>query len=360
MEPIDELKKAFHDNKLSLYLGAGVSVGNGLPTWDHLVLMMYYKTNQEIMEASRNRPYPNYLLAISEWLMEQRDEPLDVMIGSIRRYFNNEEDFLETLKTTLYGSFQDFGGNFPPREAYDFRRNETLDAVVKLCTESEPGQSGLSSIISYNYDDLVEEGTRLSSGGGEGILQPIYTKKTEIEPSKIPIFHVHGYIPYGEAKGSTTDELVLSEESYHKASQDAYYWGNMVQMNALSNNVGLMVGVSLRDRNIRRILAALKGTPGNRKNYIILKREVTPIPEHGDATMKRIHERANYYLDKFSQAGSKKPGDIGTSDFLAKIVKTIVDEQNGSVAADFEELGLHLIYVDDFSEIPEFLKSIVA
>lgn len=36
-----------------------------------------------------------------------------------------------------------------------FRQNSTLAAVVKLCTGSVPGNTGVKTIISYNYDDLL-------------------------------------------------------------------------------------------------------------------------------------------------------------------------------------------------------------
>jgi hypothetical protein len=41
-EMLDRLRQAFNEKRLSLYLGAGVSVGSGLPSWDKLVLAMYF------------------------------------------------------------------------------------------------------------------------------------------------------------------------------------------------------------------------------------------------------------------------------------------------------------------------------
>ena len=41
-ESVERLRQAYNAGNLTLYLGAGVSVGNGLPTWQQLVLAMYF------------------------------------------------------------------------------------------------------------------------------------------------------------------------------------------------------------------------------------------------------------------------------------------------------------------------------
>ena len=37
---MDSLRKAYQSGNLSLYLGAGVSVGSGLPTWDQQTFIL--------------------------------------------------------------------------------------------------------------------------------------------------------------------------------------------------------------------------------------------------------------------------------------------------------------------------------
>ena len=43
MRSINILRQAYQDRNLTLYLGAGLSIGSGLPSWDALVLAMYFK-----------------------------------------------------------------------------------------------------------------------------------------------------------------------------------------------------------------------------------------------------------------------------------------------------------------------------
>ncbi|MBX9823065.1 MAG: hypothetical protein K2Y19_20865 [Afipia birgiae] len=44
---IKALRTAFDQQRLTLFLGAGVSVANGSPTWEKLVLSLYFSTISE-------------------------------------------------------------------------------------------------------------------------------------------------------------------------------------------------------------------------------------------------------------------------------------------------------------------------
>src|SRR5947209_14069796 len=102
---IEQVRKAYRANNLTLYLGAGVSVGNGLPSWDRLVLAMYFSAikRDDIVEGIR--PFPNYLFAIAEWHLERRREPLDITARKIRNLYKDEIVFLDKVHETLYAGF---------------------------------------------------------------------------------------------------------------------------------------------------------------------------------------------------------------------------------------------------------------
>jgi len=355
---IDKLKKAYDKRSLTLYLGAGVSVDSGLPTWERLVLSMYFQTNQEIFQEARSQPFPNYLFAISEWLLKESSESLDIITSRIKRYYHdqNPDEFYQLIKETLYSAYMGIGQGYM-RSDYDiFRQNKTLEAIVTLCDHSDPGERGIKSIISYNYDDLVEKGLELVDEAKALKFKTIYKDDMRFEPDETPIYHVHGYIPYDDqVPGSSLDDLIFSEESYHKAAQNAYYWGNMVQMQNLANNTGLMVGLSLSDRNIRRILNALRTAPITTDNYIILKRDIIRVPQHGDREMEFIREKAKKYLNLFSDAAMKSVGER-QDDFISRVIEKIMISDEEKYKEDFKELGLHLIPVEEYDEIGEFIK----
>jgi hypothetical protein len=78
---LKKLQSAFQRGNLSLYLGAGVSKPSGLPSWDELVQALYFTTLKDESFIHDIRPYPNYLFALAEWVLEQKNEPLDIVIA---------------------------------------------------------------------------------------------------------------------------------------------------------------------------------------------------------------------------------------------------------------------------------------
>jgi hypothetical protein len=126
---IATLKHAFAEQRLTLFLGAGVSVANGLPTWEKLVLSLYFAT---ISEQKMNgwRPYANYLYAISEWYLEHSIEPLEITARKVRSFYKRnsagENAFLMAIHEALYGV------NTKMNPAALLRANPTLNAVVDL------------------------------------------------------------------------------------------------------------------------------------------------------------------------------------------------------------------------------------
>ena len=78
-DQIATLRSAYGANSLTLYLGAGVSVDSGLPSWEHLVAAMYFAA---LGSAHGHRQltfaFRNYLLAISEWYLKRSNEPMDI------------------------------------------------------------------------------------------------------------------------------------------------------------------------------------------------------------------------------------------------------------------------------------------
>src|SRR5437016_4074639 len=98
---LDALRTAYDRGNLTLYVGAGISVGNGLPTWSQLVLTMYFTAIKGDWKY-RWRPYSNYLFAIAEWQLRQRPEPPEITAQKVRQYYTDPKEFLEDLRTTLY------------------------------------------------------------------------------------------------------------------------------------------------------------------------------------------------------------------------------------------------------------------
>src|ERR1039458_4008079 len=151
-EIIRKIKKAYQDKNLTLYLGSGISVANGLLSWDKLVLALYFR-NISKQKLGDWKPYPNYLFAISEFILNNKKEPLEITARKINCNYKKKTEFLKDLKETLYAAYyQDIENN-----KYTFTKvnllnaNLSLKKIADLCDNG-----GVSNVISYNYDNLLE------------------------------------------------------------------------------------------------------------------------------------------------------------------------------------------------------------
>lgn len=151
-------------------------------------------------------------------------------------------------------------------------------------------------------------------------------------------------------------DILFSEEQYNRAFQDPFYWGNIVQVNQLTSVTGLMIGLSLSDRNTRRILDSIREQPVMRNNYILMRKPSFKKIDDNQCIVQEIRAKAEEYLNKYNESMLKMPGKEPRQiqDILDKIYKYETQE----FEKGFENLGLNLITFDDFDEIPEILFEI--
>jgi hypothetical protein len=325
------------------------------------------------------RPFSNYLFSIAEWHLKRGHEPLEITARKIRKYYPDQAECLEKLRFTLYEGFIEPGLNslqaIPHRELR--AANPTLDAVARLCASSRSLNHGVQSVITYNYDCLLEFAV------GTHPHEPIYREQS-LESSRMPIYHVHGYVPLS-GEGSSGDEIVFTEDQYHLTAQNAYCWSNLVQIQAMSRSVGLMIGLSLSDRNMRRILDAIKKAPVGAQNFALLQR--TRWEEPTDEAVYEIHQTAIKYLDRFARSGAKReshsPEEVIFRPTGVKSVRPGVKSGAGSKMEPryrhdirgilreverfdsqeqeyiLDQLGICPIWYDDHDEIPGIIDQIL-
>ena len=234
-EKIAAVARAFTGDNLTLYLGAGVSVGNGLPNWSKLVLAMYFTALEGDWKYSW-RPFTNYLYAIAEWQLEHRYESPEITAQKIYQFYKDREVFFDDLRASLYA-----GGNFDDATGETLRSaNPVLNSIANFCKQTKHNKCGIQAIVTYNYDSLVEAVT------SESLFVPQWkSSSTPLDGTKRPIFHVHGYIPFASnQERSALDDILFTEEQYHGAANDPYSWSNLCQIQCLSSTVGLMIGLA--------------------------------------------------------------------------------------------------------------------
>jgi hypothetical protein len=304
---IESLSRKLKEEELVLFLGAGASTDAGVPLWNDLITDMFVNLLDRIMNERGT--------ILSE---EEKNE--------IIKYFKKSNSGAPTLqsmylKTGLQTSFREILSEVLYKKSKE--SSILLDEIVKLCTPPRNGK-GLFAIVSYNFDDLVEQKLEENEIG----FRSIYRDNNQ-EKGELPIYHVHGYLPRNKEKYNINekDPIVFTEDEYHQLDYDHYHWSNLIQLNLLKQKTCLFIGMSLTDPNLRRLLdySKSKDEDSNKKHYAILKRDV-------------IYKK---------KKGVKK--------------KHIVDFENSnqSIMEDyFKEIDVQVIWVNKFEDIPELLRKI--
>jgi hypothetical protein len=229
--------------------------------------------------------------------------------------------------------------------------NSTLESIVELCKSRPEGK--IKSVVTYNYDSLLEFAL------GAIPHKPVWTSNARPSASQLPIYHVHGYVPFDKDEGSTPEDIVFTEDQYNRVANDPYAWTNLVQIHCMSSSVGLMIGLSLSDRNMRRLFDAVRSMPIETWNFALLKRPRWQVPCKSE--LDGIHKHAQDYYNRFERSGVKlEPSEKG-SNWRDEITGILREVQNRGIEQEqqvLRELGIEPIWYDEYSEIPAKLRQI--
>jgi hypothetical protein len=124
----------------------------------------------------------------------------------------------------------------------------------------------------------------------------------------LPIYHVHGFLParfpwtpYPKGTSSLPEEIVLTEDQYHRQAADPFSWSNLVQLQAAADSVGMTIGLSMTDPNMRRILDISAKSATRPEIYALIPRPeaVPPNDQQVDAVVEatnRLLRRGHPWL----------------------------------------------------------------
>lgn len=292
---IDNAKFAFREDHCSFFLGAGVSMDAGGPSWEDLLRRIagYFKGFG--LKKDFNKVYSwcgmspiilgRYLASGSKRLLAVSDY--------LRRYvlYNKvdieQSDLIKSICEAVQGPI-------------DNKRNVIAGKV--------------DSIITYNYDDLME--TALERNG---ISTARVFLKNRNKRNEFPVYHVHGLIP--QMKRDIASTPVFSEKEYHEMYKEAYHWSNVEQLHALDRNTCFFIGMSMKDPNLRRLLDISRSGGDNEcHHFVFLKRERLFRPKDVDKNEKHFN--------------------------------TVEDQLEG--------LGVQVIWYEQHSEVPGLIRRIIA
>ncbi len=314
-EKMAALREAYKNEKVVLFLGAGVSIDAGVPLWDELINRLLLRMlNLKIQDSSDE----NDAVSTPKFTEEDIENISKIALK------NKEDTPLMQMRYIRAALTQDMYFSAVHDELYADKINintQLLDALAKISTPRRQ-HKGLESIVTYNFDNLMEQS--LKKWGVEyNVIQADKMPVTD----KLNIYHVHGYLPQGENNVEERSELIFSEEDYHRVYGDAYCWSNMAQVKAFQDNVCLFVGCSLTDPNLRRLLDNAMRHPKEIRHFAILKRksfELENESQQQEAVIKWYQEFDDAIRDQI-----------------------------------FKSFGISVIWVNAYEEIPDILNGLL-
>lgn len=212
--------------------------------------------------------------------------------------------------------------------------SQLISSITNLCMPRRTGAK-VRSVITYNFDDLLERQLNSKTINHHSI----YTDNEAYDPDELPVYHVHGFLPessnlYESLEKST---LVFSEEGYHQIYAEPYHWSNLVQLTNLRENSCLMVGLSMTDPNLRRLLDISARNIDRTKHFTFMRRMTLEKFAYSNIIENNTNEKL---------INNTK----GAEQFLNRHHKL-----NEEI---MKELGVTIIWFNEFDEIPKILLKI--
>ena len=113
--------------------------------------------------------------------------------------------------------------------------------------------------------------------------------------------------------------------------------------------------MSMTDRNLRRLLHALKQTNLLESVYLILRNPRPPGITFCDENS--IHENAKRYADRFLGSGVSRPTEI--HDKLDTMLHELISQEKSIAEQSLRDLGVSIIWVDEYTDIATIMDSII-
>ena len=351
-----DLRRAWRDKRLVLFLGAGVSASYGLPEWKDLVLQL-------LLPDGWADPVDRIRLnAMNQWFVEEFEyDPTVVARGireEIRAEITNAHEQLEAGALEL-----DVERRFLLRLRHTLYAHETrpkagarttLSAVADLIARSAPS-GNVAAVITPNFDDLLERELK-----ARGIRSVSVWQWDQRSAPGLRVVHSHGFIPRRGALGGQS--IVLAEDEYHRLITSSYHWASTELAHYLRTHTVLFIGASLTDPDLRVLLDLTH--VGNHVPHWIVKRRHRLSEKDEREFMEKyspFHRKTKH--PKNRSAGwlsdvQQRVEVLGARMIKGTFLSPALQRADGFFESHLERMGVRTQWFDEFSEIPELLERV--
>lgn len=208
--------------RLVVVLGAGVSSGCGLPSWNVLINNAYTLSG-EVRNTAHND--------------EMAAEHLFTQLVS-----RNEQEFAKLIGRALYY-------NLDERKVLQSELFEAIGAVVMLASRMSAG-----TVITYNFDDLLE--TYLSRLGV--FAYPVIEQPCWFHNEDVSVLHPHGFVSRSGDYLSSSRITFTARHFDEQTGRSDNPWRNKI-IDIFERNTPLFIGLSGNDKNLTSQLTQAQG-----------------------------------------------------------------------------------------------------
>lgn len=249
-----EISQQYLERGLVIVLGAGVSFGSSIPTWEILLGRIAGVLTGDEDHGKR---------IISDLKGYGFSFPA---IASVLEGMCRERDFRDIVRRELYRDFPFRNGiNAENREEFvqhTRNNNRTLAAVASLCTVlSQPGSvyeknPRIHAIVNFNLDSILRAYTY--ERYGKYLLRSVERASKASDLKKISVYYMHGYLRFDlketDPAEEAADKMVFTEGDYFEFFNRPTSLFNYTFLYFLREYPCLFVGLSMIDDNIRRLM----------------------------------------------------------------------------------------------------------
>jgi len=308
-QKIEELIDEFTKKKsIALFLGSGIDITNTYPeddkyrfilsqsnyklTWDNLLTELINAASIDTKERNalnqfnsntfkaaflKQRLGDSYIPIIQDWLYTRCNRKILLDSYEYFRRYQEQANYL-WLKEVPFA---------------------TLFAIADIILR----QKSIRVVFTQNYNNFLSEAMRIlldkdsnSYPNRKGCIPvDVYDgwKEEPLDVNHFFIYHVHGYIPphYELIPKRESNHIVLSDEEFYNMSRDVFSWQNVTQLHYLTHYTCLIIGLSLDDMTMLRLIRHARLDRSSEKVYWLRGGEGS---EDG-----RLAIQASYYESQF-------------------------------------------------------------
>lgn len=310
--------------RLTLFVGAGVSMEAGLPSWPRLIETLLR------MAADASDPFRQH----RSDLVRRGVSPAEINDIILEESFNYARWIISTHG--LLGAAAVVKAWLEPHEYLP----KVQEALYKPITEAklplEPGQAALEiarlwqrlgqdklTVVTTNYDLLLEQALE-AAGVAPSAIQSVSEPPVETKVAGFTVVHLHGIVPEPSVSSATTQPIVLAEDEYLQAADDEPARTRRAYCeHLLKEDPCLFLGTSLTDPNL---LTYLYGSRAARNR---------DGPRH---------------FALMANQGDQPPGLEATP--------TVLSAGRRAAAQRLSKIHIEALQLDFFSQTPQFLAEL--